>query len=43
MRRGRGKQKKNTIGMTAGQAPDKHIGKLTANENNILSKRLELN
>lgn len=29
--------------MTAGQAPDKHIGKLTANENNILSKRLELN
>lgn len=43
MRRGRGKKKKKTIGMTAGQAPDKHIGKLTANENNILSKRLELN
>lgn len=29
--------------MTAGQAPDKHIGKWTVIENNILSKGLELN
>lgn len=28
--------------MTAGEAPDKHIGKLTVIENNVLSKGLEL-